>query len=63
MMLLSLLETILVTYLMEIDSASQEKLRISDDWEESKQEKEKVKNSNTGEFKHVGLYLTDSTLH
>ncbi len=47
-MLLSLLETILVTYLMEKDSASQEQLRLRDDWED-KQEKVEIDNCNTGE--------------
>lgn len=46
-MLLSLLETILVTYLMEKDSASQEKLRLME--REDKQEYVKTDNSNTGE--------------
>ncbi|XP_070783693.1 5-hydroxytryptamine receptor 3A-like [Enoplosus armatus] len=48
LMLLSLLETILVTYLMEKDSASQEKLRQTDNWED-KQEKVKIDNCNTEE--------------
>ncbi|KAI3365102.1 hypothetical protein L3Q82_010212 [Scortum barcoo] len=46
LMLLSLLETILVTYLMERDSASQEQLRLRDDWED-KQETVEIDNSNT----------------
>ncbi|XP_049420092.1 5-hydroxytryptamine receptor 3A-like [Epinephelus fuscoguttatus] len=48
LMLLSLLETILVTYLMEKDSATQEGLRLRDDWED-KQEKVKKDNCNTEE--------------
>ncbi|KAM7381338.1 hypothetical protein PAMA_012273 [Pampus argenteus] len=44
LMLLSLLETILVTYLMEKDS--QEKLRLKDNWED-KQEKVKINNCKT----------------
>ncbi|KAM9336929.1 5-hydroxytryptamine receptor 3A-like [Symphorus nematophorus] len=48
LMLLSLLETILVTYLMEKDSASQKKLRLRDD-SEDKQEKVKIDNCNTEE--------------
>lgn len=47
-MLLSLLETILVTYLMEQDDASQEKLRLRDNCED-KQEKVQVYDCNTGE--------------
>ncbi|XP_010783487.1 5-hydroxytryptamine receptor 3C-like, partial [Notothenia coriiceps] len=46
MMLLSLLETILVTYLMEKDSASYEKLRLKNNLEE---QQEKVNNCNTEE--------------
>ncbi|XP_018521203.2 5-hydroxytryptamine receptor 3A-like [Lates calcarifer] len=46
LMLLSLLETIFVTYLMEVDSASQEKLKLEDD-REDEQEKGKINNSNT----------------
>ncbi|KAK1881745.1 5-hydroxytryptamine receptor 3A [Dissostichus eleginoides] len=45
MMLLSLLETILVTYLIEKDSASYEKLRLKNNLEE---QQEKVNNCNTG---------------
>uniref|UniRef100_UPI0037E88E41 5-hydroxytryptamine receptor 3A-like n=1 Tax=Semicossyphus pulcher TaxID=241346 RepID=UPI0037E88E41 len=37
MMLLSLLETITVTYLIEKDSAYQEKLQLRDDWEDQKE--------------------------
>ncbi|XP_023287131.1 5-hydroxytryptamine receptor 3A-like [Seriola lalandi dorsalis] len=48
LMLLSLLETILVTYLMEVDSASQEKLRLKDDTE-AKQENIKSDKCNAGE--------------
>ncbi|XP_044033749.1 5-hydroxytryptamine receptor 3A-like [Siniperca chuatsi] len=48
LMLLSLLETILVTYLMEKDSASLEKLRLRGDWED-RQEKVKIDNYNTEE--------------
>ncbi|XP_054454298.1 5-hydroxytryptamine receptor 3A-like [Anoplopoma fimbria] len=48
LMLLSLLETILVTYLMEKDSVSQEKLRLRDD-REDKQETVKHQNCNTEE--------------
>ncbi|XP_029312693.1 5-hydroxytryptamine receptor 3A-like [Cottoperca gobio] len=48
LMLLSLLETILVTYLMEKDSASSEKLRLRDELED-KQEKVKINNCNTVE--------------
>ncbi|XP_031698695.1 5-hydroxytryptamine receptor 3A-like [Anarrhichthys ocellatus] len=44
LMLLSLLETILVTYLMEKDSASQEKLRLRDD-RDDKQETVKIENT------------------
>ncbi|XP_068439875.1 5-hydroxytryptamine receptor 3A-like [Clinocottus analis] len=52
LMLLSLLETILVTYLMEKDSASQEKLKLKDD-REDKQETVKTKNCNTEEKKQT----------
>lgn len=52
-MLLSLLETILVTYLMEKDSASQEQLRLLDNWED-KQEKVEIDNCNTGETQIKG---------
>ncbi|XP_070708439.1 5-hydroxytryptamine receptor 3A-like [Pempheris klunzingeri] len=45
LMLLSLLETILVTYLMEKDAASQEKLRLKGE-REDKQEKVKMDNCN-----------------
>ncbi|KAE8284220.1 5-hydroxytryptamine receptor 3A [Larimichthys crocea] len=48
LMLLSLLETILVTYLMEQDDASQEKLRLRDNCED-KQEKVQVYDCNTEE--------------
>ncbi|KAG7240169.1 hypothetical protein INR49_027253 [Caranx melampygus] len=48
LMLLSLLETILVTYMMEIDSASQEKLRLKED-KEAKEEKVEADTCNTGE--------------
>ncbi|XP_067432646.1 5-hydroxytryptamine receptor 3A-like [Thunnus thynnus] len=51
LMLLSLLETILVTYLMEKDS--QEKLRLREDWE-AKQEKDQVDNCNTDEKRRTG---------
>ncbi|XP_062298246.1 5-hydroxytryptamine receptor 3A-like [Scomber scombrus] len=51
LMLLSLLETIFVTYLMEKDSQS--KLRIGDDWED-KQEKVKIDNSNTEDKRPTG---------
>ncbi|KAK9530156.1 hypothetical protein VZT92_011678 [Zoarces viviparus] len=44
LMLLSLLETILVTYLMEKDSASQEKLRLRDD-RDDKHETVKIENT------------------
>ncbi|XP_045923925.1 5-hydroxytryptamine receptor 3A-like [Micropterus dolomieu] len=43
LMLLSLLETILVTYLMEKDSATLEKLRLRDDWEDKHDKAETVK--------------------
>ena len=55
-MLLSLLETILVTYLMEKDS--QEKLKLGDDWED-KQEKVKINNSNTGETEFSQYRIND----
>ncbi|XP_039991845.1 5-hydroxytryptamine receptor 3A-like [Xiphias gladius] len=48
LMLLSLLETILVTYLMEIDFGSHDKLELKDNWEE-KQEKVKIDDCNTEE--------------
>ncbi|XP_071319501.1 5-hydroxytryptamine receptor 3A-like [Trachinotus anak] len=48
LMLLSLLETILVTYLMEKDSASREKLRLKDD-KDGKQEGQKTDNGNAEE--------------
>ncbi|XP_042363277.1 5-hydroxytryptamine receptor 3A-like [Plectropomus leopardus] len=52
LMLLSLLETILVTYLMEKDSESQEKLWLRDNWEEQ-QEKLKINNGNTEEKRQI----------
>lgn len=47
-MLLSLLETILVTYLMEKSSPYQEKFRLRGDHEDT-QEKAKTDNCNKGE--------------
>ncbi|XP_068439865.1 5-hydroxytryptamine receptor 3A-like [Clinocottus analis] len=52
LMLLSLLETILVTYLMEKDSASQEKLKLKNN-REDKQETVKTKNCNTEDTKQT----------
>ncbi len=54
-MLLSLLETILVTYLMEKDSASQKKFLLRDDCKD-KQEIVKTNNHNTGEPQVTGAY-------
>uniref|UniRef100_A0A3Q3QS10 Uncharacterized protein n=1 Tax=Monopterus albus TaxID=43700 RepID=A0A3Q3QS10_MONAL len=51
LMLLSLIETILVTYLMEAESASQEKLKFKDDCED-KGEKVRTDNCSAGETHH-----------
>ncbi|XP_041670770.1 5-hydroxytryptamine receptor 3A-like [Cheilinus undulatus] len=48
LMLLSLLETILVTYLIEKDLASREKVRLRDNWQD-KTERVKMQECNTGE--------------
>ena len=58
LMLLSLLETILVTYLMEKSSPYQEKFRLRGDHEDT-QEKEKNDNCNKGET-HI---IDNSTFH
>ncbi|XP_040923264.1 5-hydroxytryptamine receptor 3A-like [Toxotes jaculatrix] len=51
LMLFSLLETILVSYLMEKDSASRKKLRLKGDYE-NKQEKFKIDSCNSEERRH-----------
>lgn len=53
-MLLSLLETILITYMMEKDLASQEKLRLKED-KEAKEENVEADTFNTGET-HTSVY-------